>query len=276
MGLLPAAPGTRRSREDPTVKMGGKRSLFLPYLLLILISTGACVKWTGEFSNPLYKGELQIQDKNGSYHFTVQFSADQMEEELGKFSEEEPTPDSYSLFLSSNSCGGAWKEGSLGYIAANETVEGVEDMTEGQSIRLLQCPAEAVSCLLEMEELDCAPITKNNTFNLSIEIIIVLIVAGLIFVIIVICIPILYCCIKSRSSQKKKFKLGEEEGEGDSIDDPFLMDLDKRHTKSELSIPYMDASLPPTPKGGRSGFRLADLLGNNNKGSETSLSEKPM
>merc|ERR1712110_90130 len=72
---------------------------------------------------------------------------------------------------------------------------------------------------------------------------------GLIFVIIVICIPILYCCIKSRSSQKKKFKLGEEEGEGDSIDDPFLMDLDKRHTKSELSIPYMDASLPPTPKG---------------------------
>ena len=38
--LLPAAPGTRRSREDPTVKMGGKRSLLLPYLLLILISTG--------------------------------------------------------------------------------------------------------------------------------------------------------------------------------------------------------------------------------------------
>ena len=74
-------------------------------------------------------------------------------------------------------------------------------------------------------------------------------------------------------------KLGEEEGERDSIDDPFLMDLDNRHTKSELSIPYMDASLPPTPKGGRSGFRLADLLGNNNKGSDTSLtdvSEKPM
>ena len=43
-------------------------------------------------------------------------------------------------------------------------------------------------------------------------------------------------------------KLGEEEGERDSIDDPFLMDLDNRHTKSELSIPYMDASLPPTPK----------------------------
>ena len=51
-----------------------------------------------------------------------------------------------------------------------------------------------------------------------------------------------------RSKRERKVKLGEEEGERDSIDDPFLMDLDNRHTKSELSIPYMDASLPPTPK----------------------------
>merc|ERR1711971_1019745 len=79
--------------------------------------------------------------------------------------------------------------------------------------------------------------------ELQIEIVIVLIVAGLIFVIIVICIPIIYCCIKSRSKRERKVKLGEEEeGERDSIDDPFLMDLDNRHTKSELSIPYMDAS----------------------------------
>ena len=46
--------------------------------------------------------------------------------------------------------------------------------------------------------LDCAPLGNNDTFVLSIEIVIVLIVAGLIFVIIVICIPIIYCCIKSR------------------------------------------------------------------------------
>ena len=69
-----------------------------------------------------------------------------------------------------------------------------------------------------------------------------------------------------RSSRKKKFKLGEEEGEGDSIDDPFLMDLDKRHTKSELSIPYMDASLPPTPKVlmGRSDHNLSIYCGRTN------------
>ena len=30
------------------------------------------------------------------------------------------------------------------------------------------------------------------------------------------------------------------------MEDPFL--LESRHTKSQMSIPYMDASLPPTPK----------------------------
>ena len=69
-------------------------------------------------------------------------------------------------------------------------------MTEAQSVRLLHCPEEP--CLLLIKELDCAPLANDTVFVLSIEIIIVLIVAGLIFVIIVICIPIIYCCIKSR------------------------------------------------------------------------------
>merc|ERR1712032_1777186 len=246
-------------------KMGGKRSLLL---LLIRISTGLCVKWTGEFLKPSYKGELQIEEQNGEDRFILRFSSNKMVAELDHFSKE-PTLNSHSLLLSSNPCGDAWAEAVLGYIQANQTVEEVENLAEAQSVRLLHCSEEP--CLLLVTELDCAPLA-NDTFVLSIEIVIVLIVAGLIFVIIVICIPIIYCCIKSRSKRERKVKLGEK----DSIDDPFLMDLDNRHTKSELSIPYMDASLPPTPKGGRSGFRLADLLGNNNKGSETSLTEKPM
>merc|ERR1712210_99807 len=255
-------------------KMGGNRSLLL---LLLRISTGFCVGWTGEFAKPSYKGNLRIEDKNGSHHLIVHFSSKKMVEELDNFSKE-PTLESYSLLLSSNPCGDVWEGAVLGYIQPNETLQqGIEDLTKAQSVRLLHCPEEP--CLLLIKELDCAPLAKDTVFVLSIEIIIVLIVAGLIFVIIVICIPIIYCCIKSRSKRQRKVKLGEEEGERDSIDDPFLMDLDNRHTKSELSIPYMDASLPPSPKGGRSGFRLADLLGNNNKGSNTSLtdvSEKPM
>ena len=58
----------------------------------------------------------------------------------------------------------------------------------------------------------------------------------------------------------------------DSIDDPFL---ESRRSKSplydELSIPFIDASLPPTPKTGRTSNPLDILLGKS-IGSRTSLS----
>merc|ERR1711953_555771 len=128
-----------------------------------------------------------------------------------------------ALLLSSSPCGEKWEKRQLGFLEANETIEGVDDMAVAQSVRLLHCPEEP--CLLLVDELDCADLV-NDTFTLSMEII---------FVVIVICIPIIYCCIKSRSNRKKKFDFGEDEAERDSIDDPFL---DNRHTKSELSIPY--------------------------------------
>ena len=143
---------------------------------------------------PSYKGELQIEEQNGEDHFILQFSSNKMVAELDHFSKE-PTLNSYSLLLSSNPCGDAWAEAVLGYIQANQTVEEVENLAQAQSVRLLHCSEEP--CLLLVTELDCAPLA-NDTFVLSIEIVIVLIVAGLIFVIIVICIPIIYCCIKSR------------------------------------------------------------------------------
>ena len=143
---------------------------------------------------PSYKGELQIEEQNGEDHFILQFSSNKMVAELDHFSKE-PTLNSYSLLLSSNPCGDAWAEAVLGYIQANQTVAGVDDLAQAQSVRLLHCSEEP--CLLLVTELDCAPLA-NDTFVLSIEIVIVLIVAGLIFVIIVICIPIIYCCIKSR------------------------------------------------------------------------------
>ena len=156
-----------------------------------------CTGWTGEFAKPSYKGELSIEEENGNYELIVQFSSEKMVAELDNFSKE-PTPESYSLLLSSSPCGGfPWEEAVLGYIQPNETLQqGIEDLTEAQSVRLLHCPEEP--CLLLVNELDCAPLAKDSVFVLSIEIIIVLAAAGLIFVIIVICIPIIYCCIKSR------------------------------------------------------------------------------
>merc|ERR1712032_910235 len=97
-------------------KMGGKRSLLL---LLIRISTGVCVKWTGEFLKPSYKGELQIEEQNGEDRFILRFSSNKMVAELDHFSKE-PTLNSYSLLLSSNPCGDAWAEAVLGYIQAHQ------------------------------------------------------------------------------------------------------------------------------------------------------------
>merc|ERR1712037_662053 len=84
------------------VKMGGNRSLLL---FLLRISTGFCVGWTGEFAKPSYKGNLRIEDKNGSHHLIVQFSSKKMVAELDNFSKE-PTPETYSLLLSSSPCRG--------------------------------------------------------------------------------------------------------------------------------------------------------------------------
>ena len=182
------------------------------------------------------------------------------------FSSPEAGGDPVVLRLANGSCsevregGGAWRTvsyidsvGNLSSRHAGEelTAEGVvlighEDIV--RSLVIVRCP-EGVRCEDVDEVFDCAELVAKK-FELTLEIIIVLAVAAGIFFVIVICIPVIYCCCKSRSCcaekrQKERLEGGGEE-EGDSVDDPFLMN--GRHTKSEISIPYMDASLPPTPK----------------------------
>ena len=159
-------------------------------------SSGACMEWKGHFLKPSYQGQLVIKETvDGDYNFDLMFgSSSTMAGELDNFTRN-LTDQAYSLLLSSSPCGEKWEKRQLGFLEANETIEGVDDMAVAQSVRLLHCPEEP--CLLLVDELDCADLV-NDTFTLSMEIIIVLAVAGLIFVVIVICIPIIYCCIKSR------------------------------------------------------------------------------
>ena len=50
----------------------------------------------------------------------------------------------------------------------------------------------------------------------------------------------------------------------DSLDDPFQLDgRSKSPMYDELSLPFIDASLPPTPRIGRTVNGLDILLGNN-------------
>ena len=62
----------------------------------------------------------------------------------------------------------------------------------------------------------------------------------------------------------------------DSLDDPFQLDgRSKSPMYDELSLPFIDASLPPTPRIGRTVNGLDILLGNNT-GSTNSFAGKDM
>jgi hypothetical protein len=74
--------------------------------------------------------------------------------------------------------------------------------------------------------------------------------------------------------KEKKKKKNDKNDNFDSIDEEHVGNGKARTPLyDELSIPFIDASLPPTPKMGRSMDQLAFLLGNT-RGSKSSLSSK--
>jgi hypothetical protein len=96
---------------------------------------------------------------------------------------------------------------------------------------------------------------------------IVILLAVIVFLSLLLCI-IIYCCFCRRRDNHKvsKAELG-------SIEDMYLGSRSKSPLFDELSIPFIDCSLPPTPKTGRSQNALDILLGRS-LGSATSLSDR--
>jgi len=120
----------------------------------------------------------------------------------------------------------------------------------------------------------CADISCNSCTD-WLTIVIVIVVAVVIFLFLVCCIPLICCCLK-----RKKTKKLDADDDAKNLDDTLEDDLplkcrSKSPTYDEISIPFIDASLPPTPKIGRTvnGF---DILLGNGRGSSTSISEKPI
>jgi len=119
------------------------------------------------------------------------------------------------------------------------------------------------------ERVACAPIVWER--GLTTEIIIIIVVAIIIFLIIVICIPVLCCWCRKRKAKKQ---VPATEEDLDSLDDPFLIGgRSKSPMYDELSLPFIDASLPPTPRIGRTVNGLDILLGNDT-GSTNSFVDK--
>jgi len=263
-------------------------------LLLLGLATGSSRKMTGSFDSSSVRGDLifdltsQHPDIKIISNWNVTFLEAPIQEdgspgsltailvipEICTKAKEIATTGASALTYIVNP-EGVFTKDSFGIDIEKFVIESLFTSENATSVVIVKCAAGEI-CESVEEVIDCAElVTEDDGLGLSTEIIIIIIVAGIILLLIIICVPIICCCIqRRRHTREKGDKIEVDVGDGDSVDDPFLMN--GKQSKSEISIPYMDASLPPTPKGGRSGFRLEDLLGNNNRLSTSSISEKPM
>merc|ERR1712080_319472 len=119
----------------------------------------------------------------------------------------------------------------------------------------------------------CANIVREagkSLFDNTSYLIIILVAAALLLLFIL--AALLCCCWRSRHRRKEKISGGERA----SIEDIYLGSRSKSPLFDELSIPFIDASLPPTPKTGRSQNALEILLGRRSlNSSDASLTASP-
>jgi len=133
-----------------------------------------------------------------------------------------------------------------------------------------QCKMETNQVCDNPVPISCANIVlkSEQTVRDNTVFLIIVIVVVILFLFLLLCIC-LYCCFWRRRQNPKIFKV--EEDDQRSIDqDMYLGSRSKSPLFDELSIPFIDASLPPTPKTGRSQNALEILLGGS-LGSSSSL-----
>jgi len=127
----------------------------------------------------------------------------------------------------------------------------------------------------QAKRITCASIVEGREDDLNITMIIIIALVVCIVIILILVGILVICCLRRGLAPSKPVTHQPVLGSIDSIDEPHQ---DMRRSKSplydELSIPFIDASLPPTPKIGRSSNPLDILLGKNMMGSSrTSLSD---
>jgi len=140
------------------------------------------------------------------------------------------------------------------------------------SVRLEEtaCAEQSEDCVVA-RTVACANVQEGNGKTLNLTLILIISVVIFSIVLIILTVILVYCCVKRFCPRRKQ---PEETDSMASIDD-ILRDH-KRHRSplyDELSIPFIDASLPPTPKTARSANPLELLLGRKIEGSRTSLND---
>jgi len=116
----------------------------------------------------------------------------------------------------------------------------------------------------ETSELSCEEVACENTrcFDCTDWVMIIIIIAVVILILVLMAAIFIVCCLKRRNS--KQLLVGDVSPSTSSKTDPHEESCRKSPNMydSSLSIPFIDASLPPTPKIGRTVNGLDILLGN--------------
>lgn len=142
-----------------------------------------------------------------------------------------------------------------------------QEMVVGGSVRLEVRECGETDCV--ERSITCANIESGGQ---AMDVNLILTVSLVVFTVLLVLLTVILiiCCIRRFCPKRKRHDEVDSMG---SIDDIFK---DQRKTRSplydELSIPFIDASLPPTPKVGRGGNPLEILLGKID-GSRTSLND---
>jgi len=136
------------------------------------------------------------------------------------------------------------------------------DISEVKSVSIEKC--NVVNGIGETSTETCEEVGCANTTcaNCTDWVLVILIIAGVILLIILVICVVIVCCLRKRKT--RELLVGDVSPSSTCKTVPSEVSDRKSPTiyDSSLSIPFIDASLPPTPKIGRTVNGLDILLGN--------------
>jgi len=260
--------------------MNSYLSCFIVYIIVSLTNTvtNATVVGVAQFSSDV-TGDIIIQQKDGAGHISLSGTLSGLPE------------GSYMLQLMSLSFGGCEDVSKTGVLRGNlelwDQADGEAYVMEGGNYQqnnneivldhsnvlglvIRTCPVMETGMDCDMGRTQaCASVTWSQPGEqvsvMGWHMWIIIAASVLCFFILILCIPLICCCIR-RSKNNKNISSSNTD-----VEDEY-QPRSKSPMYDELSLPFIDASLPPTPKVGRIVNGLDILLGRGV--SENSLVDK--
>jgi len=240
------------------MNMKGIQKVLLLTVLIYGSSVTGSEVYEAKFEGDL-QGAVRIEDKNIDLYIITQDKSSTYKSIFYKTKCDDTDHPSSSIQES------YLKNSDNGTLTTNMPVDGVET-SEIKSVSIEKCvPVASIGEKSEKSTEMCEEVACADTTCLSCTdwVIVILIIAGSILLLIVLVACIVVCCCQ-RKRKKRELLVGDISPTTTYKTDPSEDSCRKSPNMydSALSIPFIDASLPPTPKIGRTLNGLDILLGN--------------